>query len=355
MCSQKYPSSVLRKNENGFTKKHFRNRFARQGGSIEHKRACRPHHAKKCIAMSRNATRAIFDSMKTERFQKSHEHGVVRGEFDESGQFNAAIWIGIGRNIKPKQSRIAHEFLPGEFQINRQPRNIALKIRLDFCAICSNTISCRSAESIAELVAGISMPWRISVVVGRVCADAIDAMQKANRSAANRLIEARILQAAWRENAARLFHLPPCSPIMEYGGALREVAMPAVIQCPTCQKEYRWKPELAGKRVKCKCGTVIAVPTAEPAPEANDLYDLADDGPASPQHGIADLQAAVAAAPVAVDEGNQFRCPYCGENIEAGSAMCVYCGSELAPAPRPPPSACCPARCSQRRLSPIAR
>src|SRR6185436_5870584 len=86
----------------------------------------------------------------------------------------------------------------------------------------------------------------------------------------------------------------------------------------------------AGKRVKCKCGEVISVPAAEPEPEPNDLYDLAYDGSSSgPQQGILDLQAA--AAPAAVDEGNQFRCPYCGESIEPGSAMCVFCGSNLQP------------------------
>src|ERR1700722_1593462 len=32
------------------------------------------------------------------------------------------------------------------------------------------------------------------------------------------------------------------------------------IVCPTCGKRYLCKPELAGKQVRCKCGTVIAVP-----------------------------------------------------------------------------------------------
>jgi hypothetical protein len=49
--------------------------------------------------------------------------------------------------------------------------------------------------------------------------------------------------------------------------------------CEGCKKTYRWKPELAGKKVKCKCGTVMICPQTEPgggeAPD--DLYDLCPD------------------------------------------------------------------------------
>lgn len=47
----------------------------------------------------------------------------------------------------------------------------------------------------------------------------------------------------------------------------------AAIVCGSCQRKFAWKPELAGKRVKCKCGQPIAVPAAAgqrsaPAPKA---------------------------------------------------------------------------------------
>src|SRR5581483_3439791 len=32
------------------------------------------------------------------------------------------------------------------------------------------------------------------------------------------------------------------------------------IVCNACQRKFAWKAELAGKRVKCKCGNAIAVP-----------------------------------------------------------------------------------------------
>ena len=37
--------------------------------------------------------------------------------------------------------------------------------------------------------------------------------------------------------------------------------------CKQCGKTYKWKPEFAGKKVKCKCGYVMTAP-AKPAPEA---------------------------------------------------------------------------------------
>jgi hypothetical protein len=68
----------------------------------------------------------------------------------------------------------------------------------------------------------------------------------------------------------------------------------AEIVCSGCKRRFAWKPELAGKRVKCKCGAAIAVaaapvvrpatPVVKPAPVApaegadlDGLFALADD------------------------------------------------------------------------------
>jgi hypothetical protein len=54
----------------------------------------------------------------------------------------------------------------------------------------------------------------------------------------------------------------------------------APILCPSCGKQFRWKPELAGKRAKCKCGSVIAIPAEPhpaPSPADEEEYDI---GPA---------------------------------------------------------------------------
>ena len=95
--------------------------------------------------------------------------------------------------------------------------------------------------------------------------------------------------------------------------------------CESCGKEYRWKPELAGKRVKCKCGGVMTVPAAAPEDE-QDIYGMSDPEPEPTQRPttVAPKRAAAAAAP-AVDEGNEYRCPYCQQSIEPGSAVCPMC------------------------------
>jgi hypothetical protein len=68
--------------------------------------------------------------------------------------------------------------------------------------------------------------------------------------------------------------------------------MAGTITC-ACGKEYRWKPEFAGKRAKCKCGSVVAFPAEDPAAAAlppvpdlpegfEDSYATADDAPPPP-------------------------------------------------------------------------
>lgn len=54
--------------------------------------------------------------------------------------------------------------------------------------------------------------------------------------------------------------------------------------CEACGKSYTWKPELAGKKVKCKCGQILRVPQAQQEPPEDDLYDLApSEEPVKPQ------------------------------------------------------------------------
>ena len=55
--------------------------------------------------------------------------------------------------------------------------------------------------------------------------------------------------------------------------------MAAKIKC-ACGKEYSWKPELAGRRAKCKqCGNVISFPASEPEAEAQEFDDMVRDLP----------------------------------------------------------------------------
>jgi hypothetical protein len=82
-------------------------------------------------------------------------------------------------------------------------------------------------------------------------------------------------------------------------GAEGLASTPTSIVCPSCGKRYGYKPELAGKRVKCKCGGVIGVPAA-PAPVEEEAapvgFDDMDFGQAA-HDAPAATPAPIAAAP----------------------------------------------------------
>jgi hypothetical protein len=70
--------------------------------------------------------------------------------------------------------------------------------------------------------------------------------------------------------------------------------MPVPLQCPNCGKRYRLREELAGKRVRCKCGTVLTVPSrAEDPVESSGELQL-DDEPPEPAGGGTRAEAASA-------------------------------------------------------------
>lgn len=101
--------------------------------------------------------------------------------------------------------------------------------------------------------------------------------------------------------------------------------------CPTCDKRYRWKPELAGRKVKCAgCGSKLRVPAAgggaaelleappppkEEPPDLGDMYEL--DMPSGP----------ASTAAVKADDG---KCPNCNTQVKPGAVLCLNCGFNFA-------------------------
>lgn len=73
--------------------------------------------------------------------------------------------------------------------------------------------------------------------------------------------------------------------------------MPDKIECISCGKTYKWSPNLAGKRAKCKCGATIEVPAIDSPPDEN----VADE-PQSDNIGIYDV---TEPAPVAASAASQ--------------------------------------------------
>lgn len=100
--------------------------------------------------------------------------------------------------------------------------------------------------------------------------------------------------------------------------------------CPHCDRQFRYKPELEGKRIRCKCGekfTVEAPPIEEPDPYGLDTdTDEVDDGP--------DLMALLgapdddASAPVPAPTSGRS-CPSCRSAVTDSATICIQCGIDL--------------------------
>ncbi len=113
----------------------------------------------------------------------------------------------------------------------------------------------------------------------------------------------------------------------------KEHAMSDKVRCPACGKAYRWKDDLAGRKVKCKCGEVFRMTApGSPAPSApvvgsvtdktgelSDGYDLHDTGLHAPAHG---------AAPGSSSDGDG-RCPSCNQPVKPNAVICINCGFNL--------------------------
>lgn len=73
---------------------------------------------------------------------------------------------------------------------------------------------------------------------------------------------------------------------------------PITFKCPNCGKGFRWKPEFAGKRVRCKCDTKFAVPIEPPVPKPAEpeVYEMdmlggTEDQADQGEPGVFDLDA----------------------------------------------------------------
>ena len=86
--------------------------------------------------------------------------------------------------------------------------------------------------------------------------------------------------------------------------------------CPGCGRRYRWKPRLAGKRVRCKCKTAFDAPEQSPASAA-----VASAASGSPREGSTRLTEAV--------DTQGRTCPNCGTTAGADAVICVHCGHNL--------------------------
>ncbi|MCZ6697317.1 MAG: hypothetical protein O7D94_00110, partial [Planctomycetota bacterium] len=84
--------------------------------------------------------------------------------------------------------------------------------------------------------------------------------------------------------------------------------MAVVVKCKSCGVRARAKDQLAGKRVRCKCGAVLEIPRADPLDDVADLSVL---------EGLEGGESAGEFEP---------RCPGCRALMPAGAVLCTACG-----------------------------
>lgn len=96
------------------------------------------------------------------------------------------------------------------------------------------------------------------------------------------------------------------------------MASPIVIACPECQKQLKVPAEAQGKKVRCKCGHMFAVPATapeKPRPAPAKAASAADADSESANYGLTE------------DESSVPRCPHCAAELESANArICLNCG-----------------------------
>ena len=98
---------------------------------------------------------------------------------------------------------------------------------------------------------------------------------------------------------------------------------PAIITCPSCQKRFKGKPELGGKKIKCPlCAEPFVVPNEESAAKPKS----ARTSPAAPRdEGVEAAKDDAAYGVGRIDTAP--RCPNCAkEMLSAEAVICVHCG-----------------------------
>ncbi|MGB7160730.1 MAG: hypothetical protein WBD40_21885 [Tepidisphaeraceae bacterium] len=102
-------------------------------------------------------------------------------------------------------------------------------------------------------------------------------------------------------------------------------------KCAACGREFRWKPQLAGKKAKCKCGAAIAVPREAPgAVLEEDPFEMADvpepiAAPSSRRPSGSGANRPPPPLPTD-DAPQQIACPICSTPAPPTAVLCTACG-----------------------------
>jgi hypothetical protein len=91
--------------------------------------------------------------------------------------------------------------------------------------------------------------------------------------------------------------------------------------CQSCGRQYRWKPEMAGRSAKCACGAKLVVPTEAPAAVPAPPPAPAPAAPAAKANAVSPAPPKIVAAATPASS-----CPICKSPVAAGAVLCVKCG-----------------------------
>ena len=94
-----------------------------------------------------------------------------------------------------------------------------------------------------------------------------------------------------------------------------DVMSDSVFSCPNCDKRYRWKHELGGRHVRCKCGQTLRVPEMPGSPVVIKSHS--------------GQKVAAGRSSAAGHDTMHRHCPSCSGSISDAAVLCVHCGYNL--------------------------
>ncbi|MEM1444888.1 MAG: hypothetical protein AAGF84_02440 [Planctomycetota bacterium] len=100
----------------------------------------------------------------------------------------------------------------------------------------------------------------------------------------------------------------------------------AKFRCDACGKAFRWKPQIAGKQTRCKCGALLTIPDA---PESGSPPRESDDGtiPLAESPNAVAYAAQASAADSPSSARKRTKCVNCNAPLAPGAIICVRCGT----------------------------
>ncbi len=95
----------------------------------------------------------------------------------------------------------------------------------------------------------------------------------------------------------------------------------STFECEACGRSFAWKPKLAGRVARCRCGQKVRVPERDPAEAAGDPGGSGTIPLAEPEPGATPGRAAA-------DGASAARCVKCNAPLKPGAVLCINCGTD---------------------------